>query len=129
MLTNHITIPEVIWTVLCGIGLYFNASHFRQAVGDYVWVRHRRINSIREYAAITTMLMFGSWTLVQLAFVLLGGVAMLIPQQRVVGTGQLAFSVSFILVSAFLAIMSYILNARRKKLIEKIADLEDFSDK
>src|ERR1051326_4501774 len=71
-LTSTISILEVAWTAVCLPGLYYAFRLFVRALGDLGILRRSRINSIREYAAITTIILFGSHALVQFVFVQIG---------------------------------------------------------
>jgi hypothetical protein len=110
-------------------GLVFNGSQLVQAVRDYVYVKKKKINSIREYAATTTFLMFASWTLVQFVFVVIGFLAMLVESpNNVVSPVSYVLTMAFVVVSALLAVSGYITNARRQALIKKIAEIENFKE-
>lgn len=129
MVTNTISIPELLWTIGTSIGLFFNLRQLTRAVVDFREVRRRRINSIREYAASTTLYMFGSWTFIQVVFVLVGIAAMTIPSpQSLVSSVQYAILIGFVGISFFLAISGYIVDNRRAVLINMIAQMEEGFD-
>lgn len=125
LVTHTISIVELLWTLFTFVGLIFNAKQLRSAVGDFIELRRRRINSIREYAATTTVYMFTTWTLVQGMMVGVGVLAMTVPSPgaRVQPTSY-AISAAFIGVSAMLGIGGYVMDKRRSALIDKINDLE-----
>jgi hypothetical protein len=106
--------------------MLFNGRQLRRAVGDFVELRRRRINSIREYAATTTVFMFATWTLVQMMFVLVGLVAMTVPSpNRRVAPTSYVLTGAFVMTSFFLAVGGYIIDQRRKALIAKINSMEE----
>ena len=125
-ITHTITIIELIWTVCGLLGLWFNGRVFRRAAGDYIELRRRRINFIREYAAITTMIAFGTWTVGQLMFALVGAVAMAQPNvSSSLTPTQAAITVCFILVAVLFALSAYIVDVRRQVIVRKIAEMEE----
>jgi 4-hydroxybenzoate polyprenyltransferase len=107
VITHTISITELVWTLFALTGLVFNGSQLVQAVRDYVFVKKNKINSIREYAATTTFLMFASWTLVQFVFVVIGFLAMLVESpNNVVSPVSYVLTMAFVVVSALLAVTS-----------------------
>lgn len=130
MITHTVSVVELLWTTFCLVGLVFNARQLRRAVVDVSDLRRLRINSIREYAAITTVLMFLTWTITQFMFVLVGAIAMtsVSPNNKVTPTSYV-ITVAFILISALFALAGYVIDIRRSKLIEKILEIEDMEDK
>jgi len=126
-LSNTITIYELAWTLICSPGLYYAGKLLRSATIDLVILRRNRINSIREYAAITTMIMFFMSALVQFMFVLIGVVLMTTKNGSSQSPQILIFSM-FVTVSLSKNFLLYIVNTRRRKLIEKIKEVEDFEE-
>lgn len=126
-LTRTISVLEVVWTGFCIPGLYYAIRLFSRATGDLVILRKRRINSIREYAAITTIIMFSCMTLVQFMFVVIGGIAMTIPKHETHATTKSEWVVTtgFILVSFSLDIMLFLTERRRQQLLTKIQEIEE----
>lgn len=125
MITSTVSYSEIIWTVASIIGLLFNGRQLRRAVGDLSYVKRRRINSIREYSAMTTTFMFFSWTFVQAIFVALGIIALVSHNSTKPSPSQYGLTMGFIAVSIFLALAGFIIDTRRRELIEKIRSIED----
>lgn len=127
-MTHTISAPEVIWTGACIFGLLFNSRQLVGATTDYMYIRRRRINSIREYAAITTFVMFGSWVCIQAVFVFVGIIAMTQPNPT---NNQKPQFLQFLLViafcscSVFMAVVGYVVDVRRRHIVSLIAAIED----
>lgn len=124
MLTKTISVPEAIWTASCGAGLVFNARLAYNAVIDLVSLRVRQINSIREYAAITTVIAFASWAIVQMIFVFIGVVAMLNVNVSRVSTFQYVTVGVFLCGTILLSMAGYTVDRRRRHIQEMIANIE-----
>ena len=125
-LTSTISILEVAWTAVCLPGLYYAFRLFVRALGDLGILRRSRINSIREYAAITTIILFGSHALVQFVFVLIGAIAMTLPSQGgSASAGQRAVAAAFILVSLVMNTTLFVVEKRRSWLVAKLAEMEE----
>lgn len=124
MITNTISWPELIWTVAAGIGLAFNSVTTFRAIIDLLTLRIKQINSIREYAAVTTLLAYSSWALIQFIFVLIGANAMTKPAPG--GANRQIFALAcFLSISVFLALLAITIEQRRTTLVEKLRKLED----
>lgn len=127
MITHTISVTELLWTLFCSIGLIYNARIFGRAIEDLFEVRVRKINSLREYSARLTVFTYGILTFAQFAFVMIGIVAMFIPPppgNPTVNPLQVLLTVMFIAVSAVMATGAYINEHGRRKLVDKIAELE-----
>lgn len=124
MITNTISWPELLWTVTAGIGLAFNTVTTFRASIDLLTLRVKKINSIREYAAITTLLAYGSWTFIQFVFVVIGLNAMSKPTPGN-AEKQIFALVCFLTISIFLALLAIIIEQRRTILVRKIRDIEE----
>lgn len=125
LITHTVSVVEVIWTVICSLGLLYNTKLLYDAVEDHVNVKKNRINGIRSYAAMTTAIMFGSWTLIQFMFVMVGVISMLLPSPA--GNVQpltYILTVVFIFASAFMTVTAYTTNSRRRVLIKRIREIE-----
>lgn len=127
MVTHTISIVELIWTTFTFVGLIFNTRQLLRAVGDFVELRRRRINSIREYAATTTVFMFTTWVLVQLMMVMVGTLAMTQPSASPAHISPTSYGITtgFVLISAILGLGGYIMDKRRVSLVAKINSLEE----
>lgn len=120
---------EVIWTALCAPGLGLAVKLFYVAGSDLVGLKIRRINSIREYAAITTLILYGCLMIVQFMFVMIGVILMFVPNpDRPYSVGQYVVASAFITVSAVFDVTLLTLEARRQELLRKIAEIEYFND-
>lgn len=128
-LTHTISIVELIWTFGCLPGLYYNGRIFRRAVGDLVVLRVRRINSIREYSATTSLILFGYLTLIQAMFVTIGVIALTAPNpsSRVPATGY-AITASFLILSVLSSGIAFAVDRRRRLLISIIDAMENEDD-
>lgn len=124
-LTTTINVFEVLWTISCLCGFYYNMQLLVKASIDLVSLRARKINSIREHAAQTTLMLFATLASVQFVFVLLGFVALATPDHAHSRTDYV-FSIIFIMVSFALALMGYVQNVRREALIALIEQVESF---
>jgi hypothetical protein len=130
ILTHTISLIELLWTGCCTIGLFFNCKALARAAGDLLAVKIRRINSIREYAAITTMSMFIAMVIVQVVFVIDGALAMSIPSpNNHVQPLSYVITSSFILCSFILSLLAYVQDKRRNNIIEMIKQAEDLENK
>jgi len=128
IVTHTISVVEIIWTVVSGIGLYFNLHVFWRAAGDFLTVKIRKINSIREYAAVTTLQLFTALVIIQLMFVVDGGLAMTVPSpNNKVQPLTYIITASFILVSALMALVGFMQDRRRANIIHMIKEVENDS--
>lgn len=127
-ITNTITVPEILWTVFCLIGLFYNFRIFIRAFGDLRHLQIKRIDGLRRYSGRLSALTYGTWTLVQLVFVLIGVVAMTQPSppHQIVTALQIEITVAFILTSLIIAGASFYNERGRRELLRKIAEIEDF---
>lgn len=125
ILTHTISLVEIIWTFICTLGLFFNFRVLMRASGDLQFVKTQKINSIREYAALTTMSMFVALVVVQLVFVIDGCLAMTLPSPG--GKPQplsYIITASFVLCSCILALLGFIQDTRRRYIITMIEENE-----
>lgn len=122
ILTHTISAPELIWTVWCSAGLLFLLKLLRDAVVDWRWVIKSGHNSVREYAAINSVLVYTTMTLTELVFVIAGIVAMMIPPPVQQTVSPLTYTLTglFITASAGKTIMAVIISIRKETLTEKI---------
>lgn len=119
-LTNTISGLEVLWTAACSIGLFYAYKLLLRAGGDFTMLRRLGINSTREYAAITTVVLFTAITIVQFMFVLVGILTMFLENHPATSRGQLMVAASFLLVSVVLDLMLIIVERRRAELLKKL---------
>lgn len=126
-LTDTISLPEVIWTVVTFIGVVFNTYLLKWAVEDVKALRRAGINSLREYAAISNMISEALRFFIQVVFFLVGVISMSIPpaNRASVPTFQWVVTVAFVCVAVLLALASYLDKQRREHLIEMIRKLEE----
>ena len=75
-LTNTITTPEVAWTLCCAFALTYAMKVTHRARVALSGLRVAEINGEREYAAMTTILFYGSMVFVLGIFTGLGLVSM-----------------------------------------------------
>lgn len=128
MISHTISITELLWTLFCGVGLFFNTRILLRAVGDLTYLRARKINSLREYSARLTVFTYASWALVQLAFTAVGAVAMSQPpakgSSQAVTTFQIVLTTVFIMVSFLLASSAAVNEIGRRNLLDKMKEYD-----
>src|SRR4051812_33551516 len=88
LVTRTISWPELTWTVVSLLGFFFCGNVALRAMIQLLSMRVLKINSIREYAAITTVIAFLSWTAVQMVFAVIGIIAMVVPNPGVLSPVQ-----------------------------------------
>jgi uncharacterized oligopeptide transporter (OPT) family protein len=126
-LTNRVALIEVIWTVGCLPGLYFNIHIARRAIEDLAILRRQKINSIREYSAVTSVVLFAYLATIQFAFVLVGILAMVSLNSPRSGTASFATTGIFLLLSFLSSGIGFIVDKRRRFLRDALA-LENDDD-
>lgn len=123
-LTNRITVVELVWTLFCLPGAIWAFKLLYASAGDYYFLKIRKINGVRDYAAMTSLVLFTSVAICNFMFVLIGGIAMVS-----INTGythsQAFIAASFILVSLFLDIGIITVDRRRRILLQKIRGIEN----
>lgn len=129
-LTHTISLIEIVWTLGCSPGLYYGIKIFRRATGDLFTLRRKKINSIREFSAMTTLILFGYLALMQFMFVLVGFLTMLAPQSNTNGAASTKFMVTgiFLLLSFLSSAIDYVVDKRRRSLRDMITALETEDD-
>lgn len=130
-ITHTISLPEMLWTAVTFFGLTYQISTLREALKDVQFLRNAGINSIREFAANTSLLSETLRTFVVFSFVLVGVIAMTLPAPTN-GQGQpptfgYVLTAVFILDAALISLGSMLDKYRRKRLIEMMQELEDFN--
>lgn len=128
ILTHTISVVELIWMIGCLPGLFYNGRILRRAAGDLAVLRVRRINSIREFSAITTITLFAYLTVVQALFVMIGGIALITPQADKITTTGYTITVVFLIVSLMSGMIGWLIDKRRRSLIRIIDALENEDD-
>lgn len=124
-LTKTVSAVEVIWTACCLVGLYFAWKLLARAGGDLVMLRRRKINSTREFAALTTLFLFACIMIVQFLFVMVGVISMMLTNHPGTTAGQTMIATSFLLVSAMMDVMLFITEKRREELLRKLKEQEE----
>lgn len=128
-LTHNISVIEVVWTAGCAPGLYYNTRIARRAAGDLATLRIKKINSIREFSAVTSLALFAYLALSQFMFVLIGVLSMLAPNAKSGQSGaQFAVAGVFLLVSVTSSGIGFIVDKRRRALRRMIEALENEDD-
>lgn len=128
-LTDTISIPEVIWTSAHALGLFANIMLLRMAALNLGALRRLGINSIREYAAISSLISEALRVLIQFIFFSVGVVSLFIRSQNAekVPAFQWVLTIAFLVVAFMLVGASWIDKWRRENLIKKIVELEDMA--
>lgn len=129
-LTNTISLPEVIWTVFTGFGLFLNIRLLKMAKDNLKSLRQLGINSLREFAAVTSLISESLRVLVQFIFFMVGAVAMMIPASTSTNPPAFQWVLSFALcvTAVILVIASWVDKQRRESLVYKILKLEDMGN-
>lgn len=128
MITHTISLPELVWTITTAFGTIFCARITNRAIIDLISLRIRRINSIREYAAITTLWCFVTWTLVEFSFCMAGVNAMTVPNpdSKIHPPAQQYITLGiFEFMSFLLAWAAFTIDRRRIFLVRKLEELEN----
>lgn len=128
MVTHTVSIPEIVWSFIAFLGVLFNGRITWRALQDLLSLRARRINHIREYAAITTVVLFLDATIVQVGFLAVGVVQMTTPGTHVNGgipPQQYVTAGIIVAMELLLAAGAAIVERRRVKLVKKIRDIEE----
>jgi len=126
IITSTISLPEILWTVICFIGLIYTFKLFIKAVGSLKFLKLGGINHARSYSAITTIWVFGSMTFSQFIYVLIGVFAMAQPSPGdIVHPLTYAIFTAFICSSAIMAMIAYIIEARKEQLIKMLLEIEE----
>lgn len=127
MITDTISILELVWTLSCGGGAYFALRLVRRSVRNIRNLRARKINSVRQFAAHITLYTYLLIAFVQVAFVFAGIAAMMLapanPSKPVSGLAVIV-TVTFMLTSFVLSIGSYVIESKRRKLLQLVEKLE-----
>jgi hypothetical protein len=118
--------------------LFFVTRIALRASGDLAALRVRKINSIREFSAITSVVLFSYMSFVQFAFVLVGVLAMLTPPTGPSSRPPTAYGITtaFLLISWVSSGVAFVVDRRRRYLRSMIlkaerenAQLEDIMHK
>ena len=124
MVTHTISWPELTWTIISFMGFIFCARVALRATIQLLSLRALRINSMREYAAVTTVIAFTSWTTVQAFFTLIGAVAMSVVNPTPLSLTQYTILALFVAGSVSLSWAAYVVDKRRIELKQKIEAIE-----
>lgn len=128
-LGGRASLTELIWTLGCAPGLYYNMRIALSAAIDLTAIRIRRINSLREYAASTSLTLFCYLALIQVMFVLVGGLAMIAPNHsNEPSPMSYVITAVFLLISLMSSAIAFIVNKRRRNLLEMIRAIEEETD-
>jgi len=122
ILTHTISVPELIWTLWCGAGLGYLIKLLVGAIKDWKWIIHNGANGIREYDAINSVLIFATMNITQLAFVIIGLIAMTQPPAIAGHVSSLTYvnAAVFVFASSVKTILAVIISTRKQNLIERV---------
>lgn len=128
MITHTISILELSWTLIALVGLGFQIALFHRVMDDYIIADHydgKRL--FRRYAAKTSVFIFLGGLLQQVAFVIVGMVAMTQPaiHQRIT-TANYISGFTFIFSSLLSVGFAAIIYHRRMKIVTML-ELEENS--
>lgn len=129
--TSTISVPEIIWTTASAIGVAVNYTLLRQASMNLGLLRQQGINSLREFAAISSLISEILRTLIQFILFTIGVANLFIPALNVnrAPTTQWVNATAFIIVTFMLVGASMVDKWRRDVLVNKILRLEDMSNR
>lgn len=108
------------------VGLAYCGKLTLNSIFQLLSLRIRSINGIREYAAITTVIAFISWTGCHLVFLLTGVVLLVTKNRSGINITVIVLTCLVVSGTAMLSIAAYVVDKRRKRLVHKIADIENF---
>jgi len=122
VITHTISIPELIWTLWCLVGLLYCLRLFWSSIQDWRYLTERGLDSIREYAAVNSVLIFATMTTTHLSFVVVGIVAMSIPPstQHVIAPIYYVMAGIFMFTSSVKTLLAIIITTRKNNLVERI---------
>lgn len=131
MVNARVSYVEIVWTVLSMLAFYYQMRLLIRAGGDIATLRARKINSVREYAAITTVLLFFFLAFVQFCFVVVGLTLMTQVNPHKAGIAPYTTVSIFLTVSFISATFSFLIERRRKSLLRMLEaiELEDDPEK
>jgi hypothetical protein len=130
LITHTVSVPELLWTLFCLIGLIYSTKLFRRAVGNLSFLKDGGINYSREYSATTTIWIFGGMMFSQFIYVVIGVAAMLLPSpNEVVHPFTFVVTIAFICSSAIMSVIAYVIEARKEQLIQMLTELEMAKEK
>ena len=129
IITSTISLPEILWTVFCFIGLLYSLRLFIRAVGSLKFLKLGGFNHTRSYSAITTIWVFASMTFSQFIYVLIGVFALAQPSPgNIIRPTTYAIFIAFVCSSAIMTIIAYIIEARKDQLIKMLLESDEFKD-
>ena len=123
MITPTISTIEVIYTLFALIGFIFCSRTLGRALGDLFVLRYSKINSVREYSAITTVIAKGTWCGIQLGLVVIGIIAMTKSNSNGPWT-SLILDIIFVCFSGVCSLGAFTVDKRRRELIDMIRETE-----
>jgi uncharacterized membrane protein HdeD (DUF308 family) len=125
IISHTVSVPELLWTLFCLVGLIYSTKLFRRAVGNLSFLRDGGVNHTRSYSATTTIWTFSGMMFSQFVYVLIGIIAMLLPaSNNVVQPLTFVITISFVCSSAIMSIIAYIIEARKEQLIQMLIEFE-----
>lgn len=127
-LTHTVTLLEFIWTVTASIGLFFMSRLMVKSYHDRSWL----INShsangdrhLRQMTATTSIMIFGTMTITQFSYLIVGVVAMTQPNRSShhVSNAQIINSAVFIASSVSCVILASVIYIRRNVVVKELVD-------
>ena len=121
MISNTIGGLELAYTIVAFIGFVFNFLILEKSLGDYYYVIEQKVNGMRKYAAITSILIFLGGTIIQSSYTIVGIVAMTQPATHEHATwANYTVAAIFITSSCISAAFAGIIYSRRIRIVEMI---------
>ena len=128
MLTSTVSWPEFLWMLVVTPGLFYAVRLVRRASSDFQVLRRAQINGVRDYAALTTLMLFSAVAITQLGFFVIGLLSVTqAPRGGRVSPLSWVLAGVFIMVAAVLALTTFLVEKRRQSLLDRIAAGEDIS--
>lgn len=127
IITNTISLPELIWTVVAIFGAYYVSKGLRRSTGNLRYLRVMGWNSTREDAARISVLIFSTFMFVELMNVTAGIIVMTIPSASPKSVHPFTYVVAtvFIIKAIGVAISSYCIDRMQVALIDKLNAAEN----
>lgn len=122
VITRTISAPEILWTLVSLFAAIYVFRLFWRAWANLKFLRKMGWNSIREYAATTSMIVFGALCIVPCMNTLAGVLAMAIPSASLNKVHPITFMITgiFITKSILVACFAYWIDRRQVRLIREI---------
>lgn len=113
---------EMIWTLVTTVGMVVCIVLFREALGDYRWLRENRLNGERRLLALDAVVSEGIYVITLALFALIGIWSMFIPSPNPSGkptTLAIMVTVVFVLVAISMMVNAFLRRYWRDEYIRR----------